>query len=177
MLRRISSEQRAVCRSEFRTVGARRAYNASHAHLGCTFDQAVCHQAIRIGYAAQRTSDGQNAIVHAGDDLTDARPDAGLVSEVCDILAGLANDDASLLGSDNGTEGELCLGVLLFCALVVVSAEVAYLIGEMVNARVDGRRGVFGGHGEQSGRRVGVGRKNLGVEAVRCGRAQASKVW
>lgn len=47
--------------------------------------------------------DGEHTFVHAGDDLADAGLDTGLVAQVGDIFASLADDNASVLGADQGT--------------------------------------------------------------------------
>ena len=133
---------------KLRTVSVWGAHYASHAHLRRALDEAVGDEAIRVGDARERTGDGEDAVVHARDDFAHAGADACLVTQVGDILASLANDDASFLGGDNGTQSDLCLGVLFLGARVVVGVEAAYLIGEVVDAGVNGGRGVFGGHGD-----------------------------
>lgn len=47
------------------------------------------------------------------DNLANASLDASLVTQVCHILASLANDDAGLLGRHNRAQGQLGLGILL----------------------------------------------------------------
>lgn len=59
-----------------------------------------------LGYAFDRAADGEDALVHARNDLADAGFDAGLVPEVGDIFACFPNDDASILGTDQSAEGE-----------------------------------------------------------------------
>jgi hypothetical protein len=49
------------------------------------------------------------------DHLANPSLDAGLVSEVSDILPTFANDDASFFGGNNGSQGELGLSVFLVC--------------------------------------------------------------
>jgi hypothetical protein len=44
--------------------------------------------------------------VDARDDLADARLDASLVTELGDVFATLADDDAGIFCADKGTEGE-----------------------------------------------------------------------
>lgn len=139
-------------------------YNSTHAHLWRTVDQTVGDETIRIGDVAQCAGDGQDAVVGAGHDLANASADTRLVPEVGDVLAGLADDDAGFLGGDNGTDGELGLGVLFVGAGLVVGVEPAKLVGEIVHAGVHGGRdGIFGRHfggsgsGEKREELVGAG--------------------
>lgn len=77
--------------------------DSTHAHLRCTLDQAICHKPVCLCNAVQRTRDGQHAVVHTRDDLADTSSDTGLVAQIRDVLACLANDHAGLLGGDNRT--------------------------------------------------------------------------
>jgi hypothetical protein len=54
--------------------------------------------------------------VDALDHLAHASTHSSLVAQVCNVLARLSDDHASLLGRDNGTERQLRLGVLLLSA-------------------------------------------------------------
>ena len=80
------------------------------------------------------------------DNLGDTGLDAGLITEISDVLTGLANDDTGLLGRDEGTEGEGgvsigSLAILVFEIMVVlglVQGVVAGGSGEVV--RILGKR-------------------------------------
>ena len=52
----------------------------------------------------------------AGHDFADAGSYTSLVTQVGNVLACFANNDASLLGRDNGAEGDLLIGVLFLGA-------------------------------------------------------------
>lgn len=124
------------------------ANDTSHTHLWCALDQTVGYESVRIGNAVQRARDGKHAVMHARNDLADAGADSSLVAQVSHVLAGLANNDAGFLGGDNGTESELRLGVFLLGAGTILGGvERAHLIGNVVNAGVDGGGSIFGGHG------------------------------
>lgn len=130
----------------------------THAHLRCTLDKAVRDEAIRIGDRGEGSSDSQDAVVDARDDLANAGADTSLVAQVSDILAGLANDDAGFLGGDDSAQSELGLVVLLFGArvLVLVGVEGTELVGDVVNTAVEGRGlDVLGRHGRRVGGRGG----------------------
>lgn len=86
--------------------------NAAHAHGGSTLEQGTRDHGIGAGNGIAATSDGQDTVVDALDNLGDAGLDASLVAKVGDVLAALANDDTGFLGGDNGAEGKLGLGVL-----------------------------------------------------------------
>lgn len=126
--------------------------DTSHAHLRCALDQAISDQAIRVGNPVQSTGDGKHTIMHAWHDLADTSADSSLVAQVCDVLAGLADNDTSFLGGDNGTERELSLTIFLFGARSLFGVEGAHLVGQVVNAGVDDGRGIFSRHVE-GGRR------------------------
>lgn len=74
----------------------------THAHLRSALDKAVCDKAIRVGDRGKRPGDGEDAIVNTRHDLANASADTSLVAKVCDVLAGLANDNSGFLGGDNG---------------------------------------------------------------------------
>ena len=44
--------------------------------------------------------------MHARDDLADTSLDSSMVTDVCDILASLADDDPGILGANECTEGQ-----------------------------------------------------------------------
>lgn len=59
-----------------------------------------------LGYTLNSSSDGENTLVYARDDLADAGLDAGLVTEIGNIFASLSDDDAGVLGADKSSESE-----------------------------------------------------------------------
>ena len=59
-----------------------------------------------LGDILDVAADAQHTLVNALDDLADTRLDAGLLAQVGYVLAALADDDAGLLGGDEGAEGE-----------------------------------------------------------------------
>jgi hypothetical protein len=127
--------------------------DTTHAHLGSALDQAVRDEAVSISNGCERSSNGEDTIVDAGDNLADASANTSLVAKVGDVLSGLANDHTSFLGSDDGTESELSLVVLFLGARVLgaVGVERAKLVGDVVNTAVNGRRlDVLGRHGRKS---------------------------
>ena len=81
----------------------------------------------------------------ARNDLADACPDAGLITEISDILASLADDDARFLGRDNGAEGQGCGAVFVEGARGSVFR---VKVGDTVGERVDGVLVEVGGHGD-----------------------------
>ena len=60
------------------------------------------------------------------DDLGDTGLDTGLITKIGDVLAGLADDDAGLLGGDEGTEGQGSVGIETFDFLVL---EIVLVLG------------------------------------------------
>jgi hypothetical protein len=128
--------------------------DTAHAHLRRALDQAVGDKAIGVGNGGKRASDGENAVVDARDDLANAGADSGLVAEVGDVLASLANDHAGFLGGDDSAQSDLGLVVLLFGARVLstIGVEGAELVGDVVDTTVDMRGlDVFGRHGWRVG--------------------------
>lgn len=57
-----------------------------------------------------RPGDGENALMHAWDDLADTGLDPSLLTEVCDVLARFADDDAGLFGTNECTQSQSVLG-------------------------------------------------------------------
>ena len=49
-------------------------------------------------------ADGENTVMDTWDDLADAGFDAGDLAQFSHVLPALADDDASVLGADEGTE-------------------------------------------------------------------------
>lgn len=56
--------------------------------------------------SVHRSTDSQDPFVYARHDLADARFDARLVPEVCDIFSGFSDDHPCIFGGDKRTEGE-----------------------------------------------------------------------
>jgi hypothetical protein len=95
------------------TVSASVLHDSAHTHRRSAFQQRPGHNGVgsRDGLAA--TSDGEDAVVNALDDLADAGFHASLVAQVCDVLPAFPNDDARFLGRDNRPQGQLGLSILL----------------------------------------------------------------
>lgn len=87
--------------------------DATHAHGRCAFKKGTRNDSIRTRDGVASTGDGQHTVMNTLNNLADAGLDASLVTEISNVLASLANDDASLLGGDDGAEGELSLGIFL----------------------------------------------------------------
>lgn len=139
--------------------------NATHAHGGSTLEESAGDNGIGAGNGVATSGDGEDAVMDSLDDLGDASLDAGLVAEISDILAALANNDTGLLGRDNGAEGELGLGVLLIRlrgglavgAEAVLHLEVVHRVHEVVGAV--GGEDILGRHVGWVVARDDVGRK------------------
>ena len=100
------------------------AHETAHAHLRSALEQALGDEAICPRDGLQRAGDGEHTIVHTLDDLADAGTHARLVAQVGHVLACLANDDAGLLGRDNGAQCQLRLLVFFLgarCDVAVVT--------------------------------------------------------
>lgn len=87
--------------------------NASHTHGRGAFEKSARDNGVGLRDSLAAASDGQDAVVDALNNLADASLDASLISEVGNVLATLADDDAGFLGGDDGAESQLSLGVLL----------------------------------------------------------------
>jgi hypothetical protein len=124
--------------------------DTAHAHGRGAFEQALSNQAICLGDAREATSDGQDAVVDALNNLADAGAHTSLIAQVSDVLARLADDDSGLLGRDNGTQGELRLGVLFFSArgsfALAIDVEAFELVGDAAGVLAGAGLGLFGGH-------------------------------
>lgn len=133
-----------------RTVSAVSADQSAHAHRRCAVEEALSHQAIRLGDARETASDREHAVVDALDDLADASAHTSLVAQVSDVLARLAYDHAGLFRGDNGTEGELRVGVLLLSArgsiCLAVNVQAVELLGDTAGILAGTGLGLFGGH-------------------------------
>lgn len=81
--------------------------DAAHPNLWGTFEQAFGDNSIGFGDTFQAAAHGENSIMHALHDLTDTCLHAGLVTEICDVLACFSNDDTSLFGRYDGTKSQL----------------------------------------------------------------------
>ena len=51
--------------------------------------------------------------MHTLDNLANTSLDAGLISQIGDVLATLANDNTSFFGGNDGSQGQLCLSILI----------------------------------------------------------------
>ncbi len=61
---------------------------------------------VYLCHGLDETSNSEHTLVDTGDDLTDTGLDTGLVSQVGDIFASLADDNASVLGANKGAKGQ-----------------------------------------------------------------------
>lgn len=82
---------------------------------------------IYLGNTFDGASDGQDTIVDTLDNLGDTSLDAGLIAEISNVLTGLANDDTSLLGRDEGTERQGSCSIVLLALLVLMIVLVVVL--------------------------------------------------
>lgn len=64
----------------------------------------------------QRSSHSEDPVMDARYDLAHTSFNASLISEICNVLSSLSDDDASFLGRDNSTECQRRLGIFLICA-------------------------------------------------------------
>jgi hypothetical protein len=121
-------------------VGAVVRYDAAHTHHWSALEEALGDDSVGLGDSFAATSDGQDAVVNTLDDLADTGLDTSLVSQFGDILASLANNDTGLLRGDDGTKGQLRLGVLLVGSLdhVAVNAFLHETVVVHVVAIADG---------------------------------------
>jgi hypothetical protein len=80
-------------------------------------------------------------------DLADTGAHASLVAQVSNVLARLANNDTGLLGRNNGSQGELRLGVFLFGArgyfALTVDVEAVQLVGDAAGILTGTGLGLF----------------------------------
>lgn len=115
------------------------ANNTAHTHVRCAFKQTLSDVVVSLAKARQTSLDCENTVVNARNNLADPSSYTSLISEISDILAGLANDDASFLGGDNGTKGQFLVGILLFGTLgdilAIVGGEVTEALGKVVSGR------------------------------------------
>lgn len=89
---------------------------SSHSHVWCALEKTFGDDAVGFGNGGEATLNGEDAVVDARNDFAHARPDAGLISKVSDVLAGFADDHTGFLGRDYGAEGEFLVGVVLLAA-------------------------------------------------------------
>lgn len=95
------------------TVSAVVLNNSAHTDRGSTLDEGSSDDGVGARNRIASAGDGENSVVNALNDLTDAGLDTGLVTEIGNVLSALADDDASLLGGDNSSQGQLSLSILL----------------------------------------------------------------
>lgn len=88
-------------------------HDAAHAHGRGALEESAGHYGIGARDGIAITGNGEDAVVDALDHLADASLDASLIAKVSDVFAALSDDDARLLGRDDGAERELSLGVFL----------------------------------------------------------------
>ena len=95
------------------TVSAGSGDKATHSHHWSTLKESLGDDGVGLGNSITSSRDGENTVVDTLDNLGDTGLDTSLITEVGNILATLSNDNAGLLGGDNGAEGQLSLSILL----------------------------------------------------------------
>jgi hypothetical protein len=167
----VSVRWKQECVGLWRTMCAVGAHHAAHAHSRCAVEEALGDQAVCLGDTRKAARDREDAVVDALDNLADAGAHARLVAQVSDVLARLADNDAGLLGRDNGAQGELRVGVLLLGTRghvgLAIHVEAVKLLGDAVGVLASASLGLFGGHG-----RNGLGVLRVGVSDVVLRRVQ-----
>ena len=95
------------------TMSAGGGDNTAHSHHWGTLKESLGDNGVGLRDSIASTGDGEDTVVDTLDNLADTSLDASLIAEVSNVLASLSDNDTSLLGGDNGAEGQLSLGVLL----------------------------------------------------------------
>lgn len=95
------------------TMSAGSGDKAAHSHHWSTLKESLGDNGVGLGDGIATSGDGEDTVVDTLNNLGDTGLDASLITEVGNILASLSNDNTSLLGGDNGAEGQLSLSVLL----------------------------------------------------------------
>lgn len=106
----ITSWRRALKKGDH-TVRAVALDHPAHAQGGSALEERAGDDGVGPGDGLAAARNGQNTVVDALDNLADARLDACLVAQIGHVLAAFPNDDARLLGRDNGAQRQLCLGI------------------------------------------------------------------
>lgn len=125
--------------------------NTTHANLRSALQKAIGNQAVSLRDAIKRTSDGKNSVVNTWNDLANTSSYTSLLTQVSDVLTGLANNDTSFLRGDNGTKSDLGLGVFLLGALrnAVGRLEAAHSLGDVLDTGVDVGGDFFRRHADE----------------------------
>lgn len=107
--------------------------DATHTQGGSTFQQGAGNDHVCLGNGVASTGDGQDTVMNALDNLGDACLDSSLIAQLSNVLSTLADNDAGLLGGDNGADGQLCLSILFVCAggRLAIGTETAVTIVEL----------------------------------------------
>lgn len=87
-----------------------------------------------LGNVFHGATDAEHALVDTLDNLADAGLDAGLFTQVGDVLPALADDDAGLLGGDEGAEGQ-SVGFRAICLRIVVGGRGGAGVGVVLALR------------------------------------------
>lgn len=123
--------------------------DATHAHLGSTFDQRLADLLVRASNAIAASRNCEDAVMDALHNLGDAGLHTSVVPQIGHILASLANDDARLLGRHNRPHRELSRRVLFVrlggraavradVGIRVMHLEILKVVGKVVAARLRG---------------------------------------
>ncbi len=141
------------------TVSAVALDHSAHTHGGGALEERAGNDGVGPGDGIAAARDGQNTVVDALDNLADARLDARLVAQVGHVLSAFPNDDAGLLGRDDGAQRQLCLGIFLVSLGRRLSVRAkAGLIAEVELVEGVAQVGAVGREGVLRSRHFGRGR-------------------
>lgn len=98
------------------TMGVGVGDGAAHAQLRSALEETIGNKTVGLGDAVEGTEDSKDTVVNTRDNLADTSADASLVTKLGNILSSFADDDACFLRGDDGSQGDLSLGVLFICA-------------------------------------------------------------
>lgn len=85
--------------------------DAAHADSGCALEKSPGNDGVGPRDGITASSDGEDTVVNALDDLANTGFYASFITEVGNILAALSNDNTSFLGGNNGAQSQLSLGI------------------------------------------------------------------
>lgn len=126
--------------------------DTTHSDGGSTFKESSSNDGISPRDGITATSDGENSIMNALNDLADAGFHTSLVAQVSNVLATFSNNDTRFLGGNNGAQGKLSLSVFLVRLRGKLSVGAKSFVHFQLIQRVDditaiGRKQILGRHG------------------------------
>lgn len=139
---------------ELLTVSAIVRDDTSHAHSRSTFEKSTSDNSVGARDGVAATRDSQDTVVNALNNFADASFDASFVTEVCDVLATLSNNDTGFLGRNDGSKGKLGLGVFFVRLRGGFAIRAEAVFDSQIVQRIDdivavGRKNVLGSrHGD-----------------------------